>query len=139
MQYVRRWDDMLESFARSFPVIYEKAVSWYPSGQHEITIRMSDGCKIFYNSMTDSIRTTREIDYQTVTSEPEWRKRFSTKMLYKLRESGVTQKDLAEMTGLSQAIITRYINGSSSPSGYNVLKIASALGCSASELIDNRD
>lgn len=48
----------------------------------------------------------------------------------------MTQKDLAEKTGLSNAAISRYINENRMPKGDNLLKIAKVLNISPNELLN---
>ena len=50
-----------------------------------------------------------------------------------LMKKSVTQGKLAEATGLSEATITHYIKGKTTPSQKNMQKIADALGVSTSE------
>jgi transcriptional regulator with XRE-family HTH domain len=47
----------------------------------------------------------------------------------------MSQKDLSDSTGLSEVILSRYLNGRSAPGLQAIYKIAKALNCSADELI----
>lgn len=53
---------------------------------------------------------------------------FGNKLLALLAENNMTQNELAEKTGLGPAAISRYINGTVSPRGTSIMKIAEALG-----------
>ncbi len=51
-----------------------------------------------------------------------------------LKENGLTQKDLAERTGLTQSAVSHYIKGDRVPRGDNLFKIAAALWVSVDDL-----
>ena len=52
-----------------------------------------------------------------------------------LSEKNITQKQLSEMTGITQSAISHYMNGDRVPRGTNLLKIARALGTTADDLL----
>lgn len=54
---------------------------------------------------------------------------------YKCREHKITQKQLAELTGLTEAGISRYISGQRLPRIDILLKIADALSCTLDYLL----
>ena len=49
----------------------------------------------------------------------------------------ITQKQLAEMTGITESAICRYVKQERMPCGENLLKIAEALDVEANELLSN--
>lgn len=53
---------------------------------------------------------------------------FGNKLLALLAEKNMTQSELAEKTGVGPAAISRYINGTVSPRGTSIMKIAEVLG-----------
>lgn len=55
-----------------------------------------------------------------------------------LDESNMTQKDLADMSGLTEAMISRMVNGSRYGSLKSWIKICEALQCSLDEIIEIR-
>ena len=69
-------------------------------------------------------------------TEQEWREAFA-KRLRKLayKKGPYTQKQLAELSGISEPTISHYMNGSRIPNGNNILRLARALNCSADALI----
>lgn len=60
-------------------------------------------------------------------NEQEWRDEFSRVVRKKMREKEINQKQLAEMTDISESSIGRYISGTRTPSGYAIKKIIDAL------------
>ena len=53
-----------------------------------------------------------------------------------MKMKGCGQPELAERTGLSTAMISKYMRGLATPSITNLEKIAYALNCSRDELLD---
>jgi transcriptional regulator with XRE-family HTH domain len=69
-------------------------------------------------------------------TESEWLNIFSNNLADMLSEAGMTQRDLADETGLSEGTISYYINGRKMPGIKAIINIAYALNCSVDELID---
>jgi len=68
-------------------------------------------------------------------------KDFGGRLASALRSRGMTQKELAESTGLTQAAVSRYISGAREPRAITVASIARALDITPQELLgtDTRD
>jgi len=49
-------------------------------------------------------------------------------------KSGMNKKEVAEKMGVSQTVLSRWINGKSDPSLRNALKLAELLNCSVDDL-----
>lgn len=64
-------------------------------------------------------------------------------MTYRIREllaeKGMTQKDLSELTGVTESAISHYIKGDRTPRCANLVKIAKALGTTADDLLLSGD
>lgn len=52
-----------------------------------------------------------------------------------LNEQGISRKEFAEMTGLTEAAISRYCTGAREPKSVTLASIANALGVSVDELL----
>ena len=80
----------------------------------------------------DRDRTFRSLpsDSKNMTEE-EYKRELGIRLRQMMEHRGVTQIDLSEMTGLSQAQISSYITGKVSPSFYIIDRIAKALDCSS--------
>jgi transcriptional regulator with XRE-family HTH domain len=61
---------------------------------------------------------------------------FATNLSEIMRIKGFGQAELAERTGLSSAMISKYLNQKATPSMTNLLKIARALNCHPDELYE---
>lgn len=69
-------------------------------------------------------------------SEMEWLYEFSNNLARMMYESKLTQRDLADMTGLSEPTISKYLNRQQMPGVKAVLNMAYAFGCNTDDLID---
>ncbi|MGI6033640.1 MAG: helix-turn-helix domain-containing protein [Coriobacteriales bacterium] len=59
---------------------------------------------------------------------------FASRLSTLLQQRGISQEDLALMTGLTPAVICRYVNGDRTPRAIVVAKIAKALGVQPGDL-----
>lgn len=144
--YTDKWDRIFERFKSRYPDLAADVTDWYPSGRNEITMLYVDKTKFTYNSYSDAVRVIYYGDeterFGVVDGEPvgeeAWRASFARRLRIKMREARMTQTDLSNKTGIALSTISRYLsNGEILPSAYNVLKLADALGCSTSDLIDH--
>ena len=69
-------------------------------------------------------------------TEVEWLEEFGDNLFSMMYEAKMTQAELAEITGLSKGTISKYLNKQQIPTVKAVLKIAYALECEVSDLID---
>ena len=69
-------------------------------------------------------------------SEYEWMQKFGRNLKAMLEDAWTSQSQLAADTGLSDATISRYINGLQIPTVKAVINICYALDCGLDELID---
>jgi transcriptional regulator with XRE-family HTH domain len=69
-------------------------------------------------------------------SEIEWLNTFANNLARMLYEMKLTQRDLAEMSGISEGTISKYLNAQQMPGVKAILNISYATGCEISELID---
>lgn len=67
---------------------------------------------------------------EKIMSETEWRTEFSQMLQLTMLNQRLTQQKLSILSGVSQSSISRYINGKSTPSIFDLHRIAKAIGCS---------
>lgn len=72
-------------------------------------------------------------------SEQEWLSIFSDNLRELLYARNMTQIQLSEQTGISQAAISRYLSKERMPSVKAIVNIAYALHCNFRDLIDFGD
>ena len=68
-------------------------------------------------------------------SELEFMRIIGKNIKYELEDAWMTQKELAEATGISRSTISKYINAEVMPSLVNINNIANVLDCSIDKLI----
>lgn len=122
------YNRMFNNFTMRFPFIAEKVAECLGTSEFDITMRLEDGDIFLYDDMDGSIRRLPS-DSGSLTKD-ECNREFGERLLRILRRKCVTQSELSEKTGLTQAQISNYINGRNAPSFYVVDKIAKALNCS---------
>lgn len=69
-------------------------------------------------------------------SESEWLDLFGDNLRFMLYEANMTQRELADAAGLSESVVSDYINKRKMPGIRAVLNIAHALDVDVAELID---
>jgi transcriptional regulator with XRE-family HTH domain len=72
-------------------------------------------------------------------SETIWMKTFGNNLIYFMQQAGMTQEELANATGLTQASISRYAAGLQMPGVRAIINLANVLGVSTDDLIDFGD
>lgn len=137
MQYPEQWLRLFERFKTFFPCYAEDVVYWQPDGPGQILCVMSDRGKILYD---DNTRTAYCMRYrEDVDNEEVYRRDFGYRLYTIMNNKGISQKTLSELTGISARMLSNYIHGVSSPSHYNVVKLARVLGCSPNQLTYSYD
>lgn len=71
--------------------------------------------------------------------ESEWMDIFGDNLLEMLKESNMTQRDLANKARLAESTVNDYIHKRKMPGVRAIVNIAYALNCSVSDLIDFGD
>ena len=113
----------------------KRILRWGPYGRHSIWIEYEDGIIEEYNSLDGYCRdVTGKLFKPDEESEEH---DFSRRLYEKMRDKGFDQDMLAKESGVSQSMISNYLNGKSSPRLDKLEKIARALECPVIELINN--
>lgn len=121
---------LYENFKLYFPSIEKCCAGWRQTDLFELEIDDKDGYTFIYNDMDHSLGL--KIDTST---DAGWRKEFARRLRKKIVMRGVTQVSLGETTGISQPLLSLYVQGKSLPSAQKVSALAKALGCSVNDLI----
>ena len=124
------WDD----FCDYWPSLSNEVADYYRSGKYEVTLIFKDGRKRYYNYLNKTLQTIgpRNIECDDDT----WKRDFAIVLKRKMKDRFMTQKILSDRTGISTVSINGYINGRTMPTARNIQRLAEALECSVSELID---
>lgn len=130
-----KYQKILEQFEQYYPSLYEQTVDWWASGRIFITVRLSDGDMFEYNPMDNSIRRIHATNYEG--DEESRRKEFGSNLEKMLSLSGMSKGEIAEKLGITNAMLSRYLRGTSMPSADKACQIANIVGCRVEEFFDN--
>lgn len=67
----------------------------------------------------------------------ELRKDFGYNLKRKMKEYGISQTELSQVTGVCPSTLSRYIYGEMIPTLPNLINLSLALDCDITDLIDN--
>ena len=131
------YKEIFEEFKRQRPTLVKKVDTWVPgSDEFEIIVLYKDGSKDVYDSL---LKTTRYIpprsdDEEIIYDIDKWKREFRTRLHRTIFMKGIPQWKLSELSGVSEVMISKYINGEAIPSAYVLYRLAKALGCSVEKL-----
>jgi len=139
MEYVNNAARLVyDDFVNNYPNLAREIVDWYQSGQLEIVIKLRNDERLAYDFTNHTYRYLKkfkESEYGLPDfSEEEWSRGFASKLRKKMRVKGMSGKELAARSGISESRISQYLNGKTVPSAVAVARLALALECSVSEL-----
>lgn len=132
-----QYERIIAQYKNWYPNFYAQTVECRPSGRYSILVSLNDGTKMEYNDSDNTIRdVTRYYIRETIDGfdEETWRKEFGRHLRKVIGDKGITQERLSEMTGLSRQMLSRYIRGTSTPSGYILSRLSEVLDCDVREL-----
>ena len=135
---VKYYLEMLDRFKQLFPWWADRITNCRPKNLNSIRVTLEDGELIDYNFNTDSMRRVSAIDRSIVKeiSDDDYRNIFATNLAEIMKTRGFSQTELAAQTGLSTAIISKYLNGKAIPTIANLSRIAIVLDCHYDELLE---
>ena len=128
---------ILEQFRMYFPDLYDQGVDWWKSGPYHITVLLDDNSRVEFDSSENTIRWVNAID-RSVDNDI-LRKEIGRNIRKFIVYRGIRQQDLAEKAGITQAMLSRYINGTSIPGIDKIHNIASVLGCHIDDLLGREE
>lgn len=129
-------DIVFYDMIKNYPNVKSNVVDWQPSGKSSAIITMRNGHKYKYNMYSKEFMRIFNCDEDGFPEDEEWKKSFAVSLVNQLIIKGVTQKELAARTGISNGMITNYCLGYSIPSVYNLSKIIRVLKCKYEDLVD---
>ena len=139
-EFIEIWGPVIDAFKLRYPHVATKLVDWYPCGRNEIMIKTDKGDKAIFSYIGETLRVVgrdedRRNSIDDIDEDP-WRKEFSARLCNTMAMAGIPRWELSQLTSISEATLSKYMNGHSTPSTYNTRKIARALGCPVTELVD---
>lgn len=124
---------LVDEFTLYFPFIARHAVVYRVKTYGLLEMDLDDGTTFVFDWYDKSLFQIKDDDSD---NEKLWRKHFKYKLVKLLFFRRMSQKKLSELTGISEITISKYMNGTSTPSLFNARKIARALNVDINELID---
>ena len=124
---------IIDQFKMYFPNLYERGVDWWKSGPYHITVLLDDNSRVEFDSSENAIRWVSKIDHST--DNGILRKEIGRNIKKFITYRGIRQQDVCEKVGITQAMLSRYINGASMPGIDKLYNIASALNCTLDDLL----
>lgn len=132
-----KYEQIINDYQTWYPNLHGRTVECRPSGYYTILVTMDDGSKMEYNSFDNTIRDVTNLYSRGESGnidESAWRKEFGHKLRTAIAERGLNQERLADLIGVSRQMMSRYIRGTSTPSGYTLTRLSEALGVDVREL-----
>ena len=134
---LERYEKIVSEYKLWHPALFNETIECRPSGHRSILVTLKDGSRLEYNSADHTIRNvTRFYDHNSTEAldEQAWRKEFGQKLRRAISDKGINQERLSELTGISRQMLSRYITGNSTPSGYIITRLSETLNCDVREL-----
>jgi ribosome-binding protein aMBF1 (putative translation factor) len=134
---LKRYEQIIECYKIWHPSLYEQTIECRPSSRHCILARLDDGSRVEFNSINNTIRDVTKYYIRETADEVDeeaWRKEFGRKLQRAITEKGINQEKLSDMIGISRQMLSRYVRGNSTPSGYILSRLADILECDVREL-----
>lgn len=129
--------DILEDFRLNCPWAANMVVDWDRGNYMELIVELSDGTALLYDGILKTFRRARSMDRLISSLHPKdedgWRREFGLRLWRLMADRGMTQRSLADASGISQASIAQYLNCNVMPSAFVVTRIADALDCTKEE------
>lgn len=127
--------DLFRNFSMYNPSEAARAIDYEYYDDYELLVTLDDHSQILYDDLLKGILYIHPNPSGELPEEDIWRLGFARRLFKKMRLHGLTQMDLAAVTDISQVTISKYINGKSTPSVYNLEKLAKALDCTVEDLL----
>ena len=124
---------ILEQFRLYYPDLYDQGVDWWKSGPYHITVLLNDDSRVEFDSSENTIRWVNKID-RSVDNDI-LRKEIGRNIRKFIVYKGDRQQDIADKAGITQAMLSRYINGTSMPGIDKLHNLAAALDCHVDDLL----
>lgn len=128
-----KYDRIIEQFETYYPYLYEQTADWWPSGRLHITVKLTDGMLFEFDSITNTIRRIHT-DNQTSDADT-LKKEIGSNIQKMISTRGIPQSHIAERVGITDAMLSRYIHGTSMPGVDKLYNIAAVLGCRVTDLV----
>lgn len=121
-------DYTYKNFAMYYGSLAESVIDYDETDIGELTLYLENGRTIIYDDINRRVREL-PLDSDRLTID-ECRNEFSSRLRSMIERRCISQKQLADMVGITEATMSSYITGRATPNFYTLDKIAKALNCS---------
>lgn len=122
----------IKDFETYFTELSKHAEEYETNKFYELFVMLDNEFVIFYDYLEKAIRYLPKDSSKL--EEQDYRYLLGIRLRNLLIRNSVNREYLSNTTGISETTISRYINGTSTPSVYNIHKIAKALKCTINDL-----
>mgnify|MGYP002509153563 CR=1 FL=1 len=132
-------DRVIDDFKRWYPLFYERSVKRIPIGFHLLLVVLEDGTKLEFSSIDNTLRDvtrTYDLEFNDHMSDDEYRVALGDRLKALMKDRAIKQETLADMVGISRQIMSRYVNGRTTPNVHIARRMARVLDCDIREIID---
>jgi predicted XRE-type DNA-binding protein len=131
------YEILLNQFELNYPHFASRMVDWWKSGPYHVTFLLDNGDRVEFDSSENTIRYLKVINRST--DNEAFRKEIGRNIRKFITYTGMRQQDVSEKAGITQAMLSRYINGTSMPGLDKLHSLACVLGCHVEDLIGSDD
>ncbi len=128
-----KYNRMLNKFERYYPDLYRHTVDWWPSGRLFITVKLEDGYIFEFDSVGNTIR--RIESNRSKVDDETLRKEIGHNLQKLIQTRSISQSTIATECGITPAMLSRYIHGTSMPGVDKVYALANVLGCRITDIL----
>lgn len=132
----QKYEEILERYKTYYSFFYNQTVDWWPSGRLCITVKLEDGALLEYDSVDNTIRKI-QLD-RHMTDSDFLRKEIGHNLQKVISARGMSQGDIAAKCGITDAMLSRYIHGTSMPGVDKIYALADVLGCRITDILDEQ-
>lgn len=129
-----------EDFQRMCPFFAKQVYNWEPLDSLRILVELYDGEAVVYDGLLRTYRVYGGVAEVFKPVQPDredqWRREFSKRLYRQMVLADHTQETLAYSSGLSAGSISKYLNQVSTPTAWNIVRLARVLDCDIRYLID---
>lgn len=128
-----KYERILEQFERYYSDMYNQTVDWWPSGRYHITVKLEDHMIFEFDATNNTIRRVRPDNYNNDINVLKCDIGRNIQKLISAR--GIPQSEIASRVGITEAMMSRYIHGTSMPGIDKVYSLAAALDCRVIDIL----
>lgn len=130
--------DIFEDFKKLCCWAVPKLIRWEPFSQDEIIVYLDDSV-VLYDGVMKNLRSAETYEKLIENCFPhdfdKWQEEFSYRLYRMIRSKGYSQDELSWLVGISGGMMSHYINGNSTPTLKNFIKIVRAMELTDDEVL----